>query len=201
MGKTNWAMVVVLTGMALLYGGAGDAPPRGMTVPSYTEDGALRRPEGYEKWMFLGASLGLSYAENTSREPPGQFHNVYIQPEAFEHYRRTGRFPEKTMLALALHEPRQKESINRDGYFQGNLEALEIALKDSAQHPESWGYYDFGGGEDLKETSTPFAQDTCYSCHLENAEDDNVFVQFYPVMQRIRAERGQGGRGTPPHKH
>ena len=179
-----------LAGVLLLQGGAGDSPPEGMPLPSYTQDGALRRPQGYETWMYVGASIGLSYADNTTRRPPGLFHNVFMQREAFEHYRRTGRFPEKTMFALALHEPRQKQSINRDGYFQGGLEALEIALKDSERHPDGWVYYDFGGG-DLKATSTPFPKDRCFNCHRQNGEDDNVFVQFYPVLRRVRAERAK----------
>jgi hypothetical protein len=40
-------------------------------APVYDADGALRRPEGYQEWTFVGASLGLSYAEGgrTGRVP------------------------------------------------------------------------------------------------------------------------------------
>jgi hypothetical protein len=195
MSKRNWAVLGVVAGALAVQGGAGDGPPEGMPLPSYTQDGALRRPQGYESWMYVGASIGLSYAGNTTGKPPGLFHNVYMQREAFEHYRRTGRFPEKTMLALALHEPRQKESINRDGYFQGDLEALEIALKDSERYPDGWAYYDFGSGDGLKSTSTPFSKDRCFNCHRQNGEDDNVFVQFYPILRQVRAARAKSSRG------
>lgn len=195
MRKRYWAIVGMLVGVIGLYGASGDAPPKGMPLPEYVEGGALQRPEGYETWMYLGASLGLSYSENASREGPGRFHNVFIQREAFEHYRRTGRFPEKTMLALALHRPRQKESINRHGYFQGELAALELAVKDSEHNQDTWAYYDFGGGDNLRATSTPFPKDRCFDCHRQNAEDDNVFVQFYPVMRRLWAERAKSPGG------
>ena len=194
MRRINWAILSLVAGMLALQGGSGDPPPAGMTTPSYTEDGSLRRPRGYETWVHIGSSLGLSYAENARRDPPGLFHNVYIQPEAFAHYRRTGRFPEKTMLALTLHDPRQKESIAKDGYFQGDLVALEFALKDSERHAESWAYYDFGGGDDLKAVSTPFPKDRCFACHRENGADDNVFVQFYPLLRDVRTRRTESSR-------
>ena len=62
----------------------------------------------------------------------------------FEHYRRTGRFPEKTMLALALHKPRQKESISTDGYYEGDLTSLAVAVKDRDRFAGGWGYFSFG---------------------------------------------------------
>lgn len=187
MRTANWVVSGIIATVAIaVLAAPGDAPPEGMAVPAYTEDGSLLRPEGYQTWMYLGASLGLSYRENVTRKPPGLFHNVYIQPEAYRHYKETGRFPEKTMLALALHEPKQKESINRHGYFQGHLVALEIALKDSERFSEGWAYFDFG---DAKKSARPFPKDQCYDCHHQNAADDNVFVQFYPVMREIRAAK------------
>jgi len=71
-----------------------------MTTPRYDEKGKLIRPEGYRKWVFVGASYGLSYSEKKTADAPELFHHVYIQPQAFEHYRNTGTFPEKTMLAM-----------------------------------------------------------------------------------------------------
>ena len=89
-----------------------------------------------------------------------------------------------------MYRLRQKDSINRSGYFQGDLQALEVALKDSERHADGRAYYDCGGGGDgLKPASKPFACERCFDCHRQNAEDDNVFVQFYPVMRRVRAER------------
>ena len=42
----------------------------GMTVPSYLDGKELVQPEGYRKWVFVGASIGLSYSENNSNANP-----------------------------------------------------------------------------------------------------------------------------------
>jgi cytochrome P460 len=163
-----------------------------MAAPRYTSGGALERPSGFEGWVFVGSSLGLGYSEHSSREGPGDFHTVYTQPEVFAAYRDTGRFPEKAMFVLALHEPRQRESIANQGYFQGELVALEVAVKDRERFQEGWAYFDFGkGGLDPSGRALP--PESCHRCHVEHGADDNVFVQFYPPLRSILEAR----KGVP----
>ena len=80
---------------------SGAAP---MAGPHYTAEGKLLLPEGYAVWPLAGASIGLSYSEGARSEGPGMFHNVYLEPEAYRIYARTGEFPEKTMLVLAQYD-------------------------------------------------------------------------------------------------
>jgi len=112
-------------------------------------------PEDFRSWVFVGASTGLSYAESgRPRRGPGLFHNVYLEPQAYELYSRTGEFPEKTMLALAIYKPSQKDDLVRGGFFEGDFVALEIALKDHERFEQGWAYFDFTGeGELLKKTA------------------------------------------------
>ncbi len=171
---------------ALIAGGdQPDSKLTGMPKPVYAEDGSLLRPDSYEEWMHVGTSLGLGYSEEAASDPPGSFQNVYIQREAYAHYQSTGRFPEKTMLALAIHQRRQKQSIARQGFFQGDLTALELAVKDSSRFPDGWAYFDFGAK--TRDSAQPLPKDRCFSCHQKSAGDDNVFVQFYPVLRGVKA--------------
>jgi hypothetical protein len=192
MRSPRWRVAAVLAaGVAMLAAGwalaAEDPSLEGMTVPRYDAEGALLRPEGFRSWVFVGASLGLSYAEDAKQQQPGRIHNVYMQPEAYRYFEKTGQFPEKTMFALVLYEPKQKESINKHGYFSGDLKAVEYAVKDSERHPEGWAYYDFG--PETKTQSKAFPKDRCYECHRQNGEVDNVFVQFYPVLRAAQARK------------
>src|SRR5262249_42694489 len=87
---------------ALAVGGVIDgkdetAALKSMVRPKYTPDNLLVLPDDYRNWIFIGASIGLSYSEETKGDGPGLFHHTYTQPEAYQHYRRTGKFPEKTM--------------------------------------------------------------------------------------------------------
>ncbi len=183
------AIAAVLVAAARQAPGEGAAPSlEGMAMPAYTAGGELVRPEGYRTWVFVGASLGLSYSEGAEeREGPGVFTNVYIQPEAYRHFMATGEFPEGTMLPMDVFGPGSRESINQAGYFEKDFLGMEVAVKDSERYPESWAYLSFrdrSGG--LKASASAFPKDRCHDCHAEHAETDNVFTQFYPILRRDR---------------
>ncbi len=184
-GATLIALIAALAAAVQLR--KADARPAldGMVEPSYAAEGDLMRPEGYRTWVFVGASLGLSYIEGTEREGPGTFTNVYIQPEAYRYFMETGEFPEKTMLPMDVFRPGSRESINQAGYFEKDFLGMEVAVKDSERYPEGWAYLSFrdrAGG--LKAAASAFPKDRCFDCHAEHGATDNVFTQFYPVLQR-----------------
>lgn len=157
------------------------APGTEAGAPAYDAKGALRRPEGYQEWTFVGASLGLSYAEGAAEDGPGEFHHVYLRPSSYAEFRRTGKFPEGTVLVLELHEAAQKVAPSRHGLFEGRRVAVEAAVKDSARFKEGWAYYSFGDGSQT--TASAFPRGACFECHRQHAARDNVFVQFYPVLR------------------
>jgi hypothetical protein len=128
---------------------------------------------------MVGASLGLGYTSAT--EPgPGMFHRVYLEPSAFEHFRRTGRFREGTMLALVIRHPERRVPPSRAGWTEGELAALELAVKDRSRYTGGWAYFDFGRNV---AAASPFPPERCATCHARHAATDNVFVQFYPQLR------------------
>lgn len=161
----------------------------GDTVPRYAGD-SLIRPDGFERWILAGSSIGLGYSQPSGADiaaggkNPGMFHNVYIEPSAYEHYVRTGKFREKTMMAMTLFEPGQKVHPSKQGFFEGDFIAVEFSLKDSERYPGSWAYFNFGkGAKGSRAMAMP--RQGCQSCHAQNAADDNVFVQFYPTLRAV----------------
>ena len=196
-----WMLAVVAAvGIVAGVGGARAARPAsppgppGDTVPRYAGD-SLIRPDGFERWVLAGASIGLGYAQPSGADragATGTFHNVYIEPTAYEHYVRTGRFREKTMLAMTLYAPAQKVHPARQGHFEGEFLAAEFALKDSARFPGSWAYFNFDKGA-AGSRAVAMPRQACQSCHVQNGADDNVFVQFYPTLRAVstRFDRGR----------
>ena len=173
----------------------------GDTMPRYTGD-SLIRPDGFERWVLAGASIGLGYSQPSGADAAGatggMFHNVYIEPSAYAHYVRTGKFREGTMMAMTLYEPGQKVHPSKQGFFEGKFLAVEFSLKDSARYPGSWAYFNFGkGAKGSRAVANP--RQGCQSCHAQNAADDNVFVQFYPTLRAVSAKFDrQATLGTPP---
>ncbi|MGH9389327.1 MAG: cytochrome P460 family protein, partial [Vicinamibacteria bacterium] len=111
-----------LLGGALVALGVGAGATNKMTVPTYDGTGNVIRPEGYRRWVFVGTSLGLRYmGEGGTDDGPGSFHNVYIQPEAYDAFLRTGAFPEKTILAMEVYSAGTKEPKSElTGGFYGD---------------------------------------------------------------------------------
>ncbi len=185
--------VVAFLPMALFLGARGpaavpEADSKKMATPQYDKTGALVRPKGFEHWMFVGANIGMRYSEGASSNP-GDFHNIYTQPEAYAAFAATGQFPEKTMFLLVVHEPKRNVSINKSGYFEGSMTGLVASVKDREHSPEGWAFYDFGAGDKLAETATPLPPAMCFDCHTRHAEIDHVFVQFHPLLRQARAPR------------
>jgi hypothetical protein len=142
----------------------------------------LVRPRGYERWVAVGASLGLSYSKTgTSHE---QFHQVFITPAAYDAFVHTGAFPEGTMLALEIAAVGSSVLPARTGRFADRRQALEVAVKDRRRSSTGWTYYGFGDGSHA--VGRPFPTTACTSCHRDHAATDHVFTQFYPRLRDAR---------------
>ena len=175
--------------LLILSAAALSAAEPNMAQPKYTADNQLIRPTGYREWIFVGSSLGMGYqqAKQPATDRPQQFHNVYIQPEAYRAYVATGKFPDKTMLVMEVVSSGTNASINKQGKFEDKFVGIEMAVKDESKVPEKWAYYDFitPDGKGRSEAKA-FAKEACWSCHNQHAQADNVFVQFYPVLRAAR---------------
>ena len=200
---------VLVAGAGLTFASSRTAEPKQTTsAPRYNSNGDLLAPQGYRTWVFVGADLGLDYSQRNDQsvdypkkkddnadDDSQPFHNVFIDRAAYNHYARTGEFPDKTMLVLELFESRRKEPrhVVTRGQFEGNRVALEVAVKDLSRPDGSktpWAYYDFTGkpgpaGRGVRESATTKPDASCYDCHKKHADVDNVWVQFYPTLRDL----------------
>jgi hypothetical protein len=115
-----------------------------------------------------------------------EFHEVYMDPESFAHYEKTGKFRDGTVLVKELSSVGSKEAPSGKGYFQGEFTGLETSIKDSKRfkdEPGNWAYFSFGHKYPLKTTVAKNAVAACNQCHTDNAKTDWVFSQYYPVLR------------------
>jgi Cytochrome P460 len=148
-------------------------------MPAYDRDRALRLPEDYRQWVFVGSSLGLSYEASASGHE--MFHETLMEPTAYRHFVKTGEFREGTMFVLMLHGTERAVLPGRRGQFAGELHGVEMAVKDKTRTPEGWAYYGFGGMGSIAKAAQPEGSG-CFNCHKTHAARDNVFLQFYPLL-------------------
>ncbi len=160
-------------------------------LPKFTADGQLMLPENWERWVMVGSSIGLSYSVPQSPvgpdQAPGMFHNIYMQPGAYDYFMKHGEFAEGTMFAMSMYEASRNADPARGGFYEGDrVPVLEVHVKKAGIDSTGWGFFNFGG-DATTATMVP-GQAACYSCHAANAAFDHVFTQFYPP---IRARLGQ----------
>jgi hypothetical protein len=155
-------------------------------LPRFTKDGSLHEPDGWETWVMVGSSMGLSYntpgAAPAAGAAPGMFHNVYMQPWAYRELMRTGVFPERTMLVLSFFEASRKSAPAKAGFYEGDrVPGIEIHLKRKGIDKSGWAFFGFADTASIGGKLPPSA--ACYSCHATEAAHDNVFTQFYPFVR------------------
>jgi hypothetical protein len=158
------------------------------TAPAFEGRTTLLRPSNYREWVFVGSSLGLSYAQGAS-SMGDMYHNVYIKPEAYREFAKTGKFPEGTVLAMEMTSADTKKEPALHGSFESEFIGLEVAVKDSSRFEGGWAYFNFsnGMGSPYRDKAEPFpASAGCVACHKQNAATDNVFTQFYPVLRAAK---------------
>jgi Cytochrome P460 len=184
----------VTVGIAVLVGIAGlsyvlaasAAPPGGTTAAvEFTPDGKMKRPDGYRNWVYVGAVVTPNDLNDGEAAFP-EFHSVYMDPESFAHYEKTGEFRDGTVMIKELIGVGAKEATSGKGYFMGDFRGLEASIKDSKRfkdEPGSWAYFSFGHKYPLKAEATKQAAASCNACHQTNAAKDDVFSQYYPVLR------------------
>lgn len=157
-------------------------------VVSFTGSGELIRPTGYRKWIHVGTPVTPNDL-NGAAAPFPEFHNVYIDSSAFEHYESTGEFRDGTVFVKELISVGAKEASSGSGYFMGDFIGLEVALKDTTRfrdEPGNWAYFSFGHKYPLAEKARPQPASSCNECHQGDADDDWVFTQYYPVLRAAK---------------
>jgi hypothetical protein len=178
--------MIVVSLMAL-----GLATPRGQsTDPRFTSDGQLMRPENYREWVYLSSGLGMTYGtvQAAANAAHGErFDNVFVTPQAYKAFLRTGVWPDGTMFILEVRTSTTRGSINRGGHYQEDVVGVEAHVKDEARFPDKWAFFDLGTSAP---TAKPFAANSaCQTCHSKNGAVDDTFVQFYPTLLPVARAR------------
>ena len=177
--------LVGIAGLLEWLGGAAAAPVEKTSLVEFTRDGKLKQPVGYRQWVYAGEVITPNDMNGGEAAFP-EFHAVYMDPESFAHYEKTGKFRDGTVVIKELSSVGSKEATSGKGYFQGEFTGLEAAIKDSKRfkdEPGYWAYFSFGHKYPLKAEASKNAASACNQCHQDSAKTDWVFSQYYPALR------------------
>lgn len=184
--------VIAAAAMVLCIGTQAQPVSAAEGGPQWTRDGQLELPKDFHHWTFLGSPLTPNGLNGGKANFP-EFHNVYVQPAALEAYRRTGEFPEGTILLKELQLTRpggnadgSGQEVSGRGYFPGELHGVDISVKDSSRFRQTngWGFFNFGHhAPPYEATASAKDKEDCAGCHAANGTK-MVFSKFYePILK------------------
>ena len=144
-------------------------------------------PADYREWIYLTSGLDMTYAApgavGLTAEHHSVFDNVFVNPESYRAFVKTGLWPDNTTFVLENRIGESDVSINKAGKTQGQaITGLEIHTK---LHGE-WAFYVRGNDGNERLIPRPAS---CYTCHEEHAAVDTTFVQFYPTLLPIAKQK------------
>lgn len=159
------------------------------TYAHFNKDGELLTPKNHREWIFVGSPVTPKDMNDGNPAFP-EFHNVYIDPASWAHWKQTGTFRDGTIIVKEMVSVGTKESSSGNGYFQGEFLGIAATVKDSkrfANSPNNWAYFGFASYESASAAAQP--DEACAACHKANAAEDNVFTQHYPVLRAGKAKK------------
>ena len=131
-------------------------------------------------------AYGPAAQANSTRTRP--WDNVFVRPSSYRSFLATGKWPDQTVFVLELRSSVSKGSINQRGHFQGDVQAVEVEVKDEKRFPGGWAFFGFDGDAPSARMIPTTA--SCYTCHAQNGAVENTFVQFYPTLIGIAKQKG-----------
>ena len=160
---------------------------------TFNAAGETSIPENFREWIFIGAPL-TPHGLNGGAAGFPEFHHVYIEPAAYEEYKKTGHFPEGTTIVKELvllqeghYEDGSRDEASGRGFFAKSFAGIDMMVKDSKRFPESngWGFFNFGHhAPPYAEKAAAAPAENCSGCHEANATYDMVFTTFYPILEK-----------------
>ncbi|MGY6275643.1 cytochrome P460 family protein [Methylomonas sp. MgM2] len=155
------------------------------TYANYVDKkGEISLPAGFRQhWTHLGSWVVAKV------DAPGYgFHDVYTQAQAVEAFKRSGRFPDGTVLVKEIRGLSSAEMTTGPATWAADPKVWFVMVKDDKNRfagnrhwAEGWGWALFNAADTKKNVSTGF-RDSCQACHEPARASDWVFVSGYPSL-------------------
>jgi len=183
------SVLLALIGAGLVVAiGAASAGAAPSGKPAYDKEGRFLPPQDYRDWVFISSGANMSYTDEPAMAGYDLFDNTFVPKQALDVFRRTGTWPDKTVIMLETRVGAGAGSMNHRGLYQsGEIMGLEAHVKDLRRFPGGWAFFGVGAGKPAKMIARTAS---CYSCHEEHGAVDTTFVQFYPTLMPIAVTHG-----------
>lgn len=150
-------------------------------------DGKITLPEDFRKNMTHLGSWFVPTGDASG------FHDVYLNKEAVDAYRETGKFPDGAVMIKELrHASSGSYTTGANVSFANDkVKQTFVMVKDSTKRfegkndnwGEGWGWALFKPGDDKTNLSTNYRND-CLGCHIPAKNNDWIYTEAYPTLAK-----------------
>ena len=117
-------------------------------------------------------------------------HVVYAPKDAVISYRKTGRFPDGTVLVKELFNGKTEKLTTGRATSAAEPAGYFVMVKDDKNRfpghslwGDGWGWSYFEPDDTVAATTKSYTQE-CLGCHVPARSTDLVYIQGYPVLKR-----------------
>ena len=151
-----------------------------------SSDGSIRVPQNFRTdYVMLGA---WSVAGDADTDAAIGLHVVYAPRGAVDEYRKTGKFPDGTVLVKELFNGKTESLTTGQATSASSVAGYFVMVKeDKGRFPgnplwgDGWGWSYFTA-ENANTTVTKDYRAECLACHEPARASDLVYVQGYPLL-------------------
>ena len=156
-------------------------------------DGNVSLPlEFRQSWTFLGtwsiANEDVEPSAQASNHGAAGLHNVYTQPETVAAYRKTGEFPDGTMLIKELLTATTGSMTTGTVSWGQSVEGWFVMVRDRHNRfpnnrlwGDGWGWVLLNADDPDHAVTTNYKTE-CTGCHIPARQDDWIYVKGYPIL-------------------
>ena len=146
------------------------------------KSGNIRKPANVrDSYQSLGAYVVLDPRGN-------QMHMTYASPGSAEAYRKTGKFPDGTVLVKEVFGTDHAQMTTGDAHWASGTKVWFVLIKDEkgrfTDNPlwgDGWGWALFKSDAPDTQVATDYKKD-CLGCHIPARSTDWIYVKGYPVL-------------------
>lgn len=162
---------VLLTLLLLCAVGISSEVPPSSSSASKMSRNELLLPANYRNWITLSPTAsGLP-----SHRHKHVASKLFVEPAAYEHFTKTGEWPDNTVIVLELSAAKTKANAKSE------VMGLEAAVKDEAHSPDPWSYYGIIYDRPQQPSGTLKAEKPC-DC---DEPLDSMLAMAFPTLRAV----------------
>ncbi len=156
-------MKVALAAVALLAAPALAADPP-----------AVPYPEGYRQWAHV-KSMVIQQGHPLF-DAFGGIHHIYANAKAMEGYRKSGTFPNGSIIVFDLLDAK----AGTGAIEEGSRKVVGVMVKDTGKWASTggWGFEGFKGNSKTERAVGNNAAKACFACHTPQKAQDYTFSRW-----------------------